>query len=275
MRRKLLIGFAALALAAVVAVPVAQAAVPPIKRFPKFFTNGVKENSARKPAITVGAIRLHNGILGDLECQNMFAGVTYNENTEGTEKGLTTTTGYGTFNCVAAAPCKVKNTKGEEVEGIYLTAESPPEPAGTEAHPTGITSLPWMGEVIERETGRLQMLTHHVKIWEVLPPETVGKGLNCLGLEVAFEDLEGPTEKEAGYELAPIWVNGTKNGLKPSHEEFLGETGQTEKGREFPVTGKLKSRTENGGTIGDGFLASRPSLITGGLGGGWELITVE
>jgi hypothetical protein len=46
-----------------------------------------------------------------------------------------------------------------------------------------------------------------------------------------FEEAEGPTEseKEAGYELAPLWLNGNKNGLKPSHEVFEGEIGLTEK----------------------------------------------
>jgi hypothetical protein len=160
----------------------------------------------------------------------------------------------------------VKNTKGEEVEGIYLTAESPPEPAGTEAHPTGITSLPWTGELIERETGIQQVLTRHVKIWAAFPPNTVGKGPGCNGVEVPFEEMEGPTEKEAGYELAPLWLNGAVNALKPSHEEFNGEFGLTEKG--FPQTGRLKS------PVGDGFLEA-PKLTNGGLSGGWELVNAE
>jgi hypothetical protein len=160
----------------------------------------------------------------------------------------------------------VKNTKGEEVEGIFATAEAPPEPAGSEAHPTGITSLPWTGELIERETNITQVLTHHVKIFLVSPPVTVGVG-NCQGLGLPFEDAEGTTEKEAGYELAPIWVNGTRNGLKPSFSVFEGESGLTEKG--FPQTGRLKSG------VGDGFTTTPTRLVIGGLGGGWELITAD
>jgi hypothetical protein len=269
MRKKLLIGFAVLASVAVIAPVAVQAAGTsnfPIKRFPHIFKNGVKVALGTKlNAIAVGEIILHNGVLGNLNCQNMVAGQTFNEVTEGTEKGFANSTGYSTFNCVAQAPCKVKNTKGEEVEGIYATAESPPEPAGTEAHPTGISSLPWSGEVIERETGITQVLTHHVKVWIVDPPKTVGVG-NCQGLEVPFEDAEGTTEREAGYELAPVAINGTKNGLKPSHAEFLGESGLTEKG--FPETGRLKSG------IGDGFTSTSPAkIVSGGLGGGWELLT--
>jgi hypothetical protein len=193
------------------------------------------------------------------------AGVTYNETTEGTEKGLENTTSFMTYECKAGAPCMVKNTKGEEVEGIYATAESPPEPAGTEAHPTGISSLPWTGELIERETGRRQILTHHMTVWFVDPPKTVGRGF-CEGIEVPFEEKEGPTEKEAGYELAPTVGNGSKNGLKPSGGEFLGESGVTEK--KFPITGKLKSE------VGDGFVTAS-KLFSGGMRGGWELVTVE
>jgi hypothetical protein len=265
---RVVIRAATLAVAAMIAVPAAGQALGtkefPIKAFPKFFSNGVKENLARKPVIAEGTITLHNGVLGDLKCENMFAGITYNETTEGTEKGFDSTTGYSTFNCKASIPCPVHNTKGEEMEGDFLTAESPPEPAGTEAHPTGITSLPWTGELIERETGIRQVLTHHVKVWFVVPPKTVGIGDGCGGFEVPFEDAEGASEKEAGYELAPMWINGFKNGLKPSHEELNGETGLTEKG--FPQTGVLKS------PFGEGF-ATAFRLVNGGLGGGWELIT--
>jgi hypothetical protein len=273
---RVVIRAATLAVAAMIAVPAAGQALGtkefPIKAFPKFFRNGQKLGTKREPAEAVGAITLHNGIQGDLKCQNIFAGVTFNETTEGTEKGFLNTTGYSTFGCEAPQlPCRVKNTKGEEVEGDFLTAESPPtvepEPHSTEARSTGITSLPWTGELIERETGIRQVLTHHLKIWLVEPPPSVGNsGATCQGIDVPFEEAEGTTEpgKEAGYELAPLWLNGTKNGLKPSHEVFEGEGGLTEKG--FPQTGRLRSG------IGEGFL-SAPKLVTGGLSGGWELIT--
>jgi hypothetical protein len=263
MRRKLLIGFAPLAVAAVVAVPVAQA-LPEIKRFPKIFRNGAKLGLKNEPAISVGQITLKNGVVGPLTCQDMVAGVARNETTEGTEKGLFNATGYGTFNCIAGAPCHVHNTAGEEVEGKFFTAESPPIPEhGTEAHSTGITSLPWTWEGIERVTGHVQMLTHHVKIFYVDPPPTVGRG-DCQGVDFPLEDAEGPTEKEAGYELAPLWLNGSRNGLKPSHDEFLGEAPISEK---EPGSGKLKS------VVGDWYPTGTP--VTGGLGGGWELLTVE
>jgi hypothetical protein len=161
----------------------------------------------------------------------------------------------------------VKNTRGEEVEGISLTAEAPPRLEGTEAHSTGISSVPWPGELIERETGKKQLLIHHAKYWMVLPPPNVGNGPGCLGTEIEFEEQEGASEKEAGDELAPLWVNGSKNGLKNSWMELDGQTGKTEKG--FPITGRLISPT-----AGPGYFKAFP-LLVGGLGGAWELITAE
>jgi hypothetical protein len=266
MRKKLLIGFAALAVGAVVAVPAAQA-VPPIKAFPKFFVNGLKAKETRKPTIAFGTITLHNGLIGNLACNNVMAGAASNATTEGTEKGFLNTIGYTTYECKAEQTCKVKNARGEEVEGIYATAEAPPVVKGSEVHNAGISSLPWTGELIERETERNQVLTKHVKIWVVLPPLTVGTGTGCAGAEPEFEDAEGPTEKEAGYELAPLWINGARNGLKPSHLEFTGEEAITEK----PVladTGRLKSPQ-----LGDGFLTAT-NLTIQGAGGASELLTV-
>jgi hypothetical protein len=267
MRKKLFIGLAPLVVAALFAAPAAQGAEPEIKAFPKVFINGLKANKTPKPAVAFGHILLHNGTIGNLECNNVVTGNTFNETTEGTEKGFLDSTGYTTFECTAGAPCKVHNTKGEEVEGIYATAYAPPTTIGTETHNAGISSLPWTGELIERETGVKQVLTHHVKVWIVLPPATVGTGTGCAGTELEFEDQEGKTEKEAGYELAPLTVNGSKNGLKPSHGEVRGEEGLTEKGA--PKTGRLKSPE-----VGDGFTTAT-KLVSGGLEGNWALETAE
>jgi hypothetical protein len=256
-----------LAAAAMITVPAAHAALPPIKAFPKVFVNGIKVTKTPKPVIASGGITLENTIIGAMACNSATTGQAFNETTEGTEKGFLDSTGYMTFECQAANSCKVHNTKGEEVEGVYLTAEAPPVVKGTEMHNAGITSLPWTGEFIEREEGKRQVLTKHVKLWLVLPPESVGKGVGCVGTELELETLEGKTEKERGYELAPLWLNGTKNGLKPSHSEFLGDEGITEK--EAPITGRLKSPQ-----VGD-FSLTAKKLVSGGLGAGWELVTAE
>jgi hypothetical protein len=228
---------------------------------PRWFRNGILLTTTRAPVLTVGPITLENSMLRKLTCQNAVASNVWNES----ERGLESVVAYTTFECKSELPCKVINTKGEEVEGIYATAESPPEPAGTEAHATGISSLPWSGELIEREATVHQLLTHQVKIWIVLPPGSVGKGEGCKGTEIPFEAKEGEAEKAEGDEPAPVTFNGSKNGLKPSHSEFTGEVGLTEKS--FPRTGRLIS------PVAGPAYTTAARLNIGGLGGGWELLT--
>jgi hypothetical protein len=255
------------AMAALFAVPVVARALPEIKRFPKEYKNTTKLATAKEATITFGGLTLENPTLEKLTCQTIFTGREWNETTEGTEKGLSSTTDYETFECKAGAACKVKNTKGEEVEGIFATAEAPPVAEGTEAHLTGISSLPWTGEVIEREEGKKQILTHHVKIWFVFPPPSVGKGPGCLGTEIPAEDKEGAKEKEEGDQWAPLTINGSSSGLKPGHSESHGEEGKTEKG--FPESGRLISET-----VGPVYVKAT-KLVTGGAKGAWELMTAE
>jgi hypothetical protein len=139
---------------------------------------------------------------------------------------------------------------------------------GTEAHNTGITSLPWTGEFIERETGFLQLLSHHVKWWVVFPPPSIGTGTGCIGTEFAFEEREGATEKGEGDELAQLAQNGARNGLHPSKFVFEGQAGKTEKG--FAQTGRLIG--EPG--IGPLYLKA-PDLFIGSAAGFFELISWE
>jgi hypothetical protein len=246
-----------LALVALVMLPAAAQASP------QWFINGKRVSTTPEPVVALGDQTVTNASLGSLTCTTVGLASIFNES----EKGIEITEGGGYGRCKAQVPCKVKNTRGEEVEGISLTFEGPPVIQGTEALRTGISSLPWTGELTEKEPGVHQVLTHHVKIWVILPPASVGKGTGCAGTAIPFEDQEGPTEKQAGDELAPILINGTKNGLKPSHGEFLGEEGKTEKG--FPRTGRLISPD-----VGAGYTTAK-AVLTAGANGGWELITAE
>ena len=145
------------------------------------------------------------------------------------------------------------NENGVKKEGIFLSAEGPPTFQGTEklARRSGNTSLPWPGELTEKEKGIPQALTHHVKVWTVIPLGKKlggpGEGVGCEvlgGDEIPFEDKEGASEKAAGDELAPRTVNGLANGLSPSHGVFAGEKvgkEESEKGGKAPETGRLIS----------------------------------
>jgi hypothetical protein len=180
---------------------------------------------------------LHNPILGNINCEQFFAGGVWNEVQEGTERGYADTTGYLTWECHASTPIIVRNERGVEQEGQYLTAEEPPEAKTEKAHKTGSTSLPWTGELTEKEAGKFFDTTHHVKVWWVMPLCTemggTGKGGGCLlgGAEIPFED----DPAIAGAELAFKCANGVKNGLSPSKAPLEGE--KTEKSG-LPETGR-------------------------------------
>jgi hypothetical protein len=107
-----------------------------------------------------------------------------------------------------------------------------------------------------------------VKIWFVFPPPSVGKGPGCLGTEIPTEDKEGAKEKAEADEWAPFEINGfSTNPLKPSHLEFHGEEGKTEKG--FPENGRLISEA-----VGPVYPRAT-KLVIGGAKGSWESMTFE
>lgn len=264
MSRKLLVGFAALLM-------VSAHAAAPAKAASKWFVNGHPIGAQAQSIFSLGKITLTNSELKSVECQNFVAGTVWNEVTEGTEKGFQDTIGYTTWGCKAALPCKVHNERGEEEEGVFATPEGPPTFQGTEkrARRSGNTSLPWTGELIEKGNQHY-VLTHHVKVWLVVPLDTrmggPGEGPACEllgGQEIAFADREGATEKAAGDELAPRTVSGNGNGLSPSHVVFSGE--KTEKSG-AAETGRLVSTFGFGYTTGE--------LVSAGAED-FELITAE
>jgi hypothetical protein len=272
MGKKRLIGLAPTAVVvALIAMPaVTQAA-------PRVFVNGKPLELKHEPGFSFGKIELKNAELKTITCENFVAGFSWNEVKEGTERGFGETTGYATWECKGAMPCIVTNENGVEKEGTFVSAEGPPTFLGTEkkARRTGNSSLPWTGELTEKEPAAgvkaRFVLSHHVKTWIVVPVDQKlggpGKGSGCEvlgGNEIPFEDEEGATEKAAGDELAPRTVNGTKNGLNPSHGVFAGE--KTEKSG-APETGRLISPT-----FGPGYTTGE--LVTGGATV-FELATAE
>src|SRR5271167_1849213 len=214
MPKKLLVGLAAIAALAVMAAA-AQAA-------PKVFINGKAAETKHEPGIAYGQIELKNAELKTITCKNFAAGSSWNEVKEGTERGFQNTVGYSTWECKAALPCEVTNENGVKKEGTFASAEGPPTLVTEKARRSGNTTLPWTGELIEKEKQRY-VLTHHVKVFIVVPLNKSvggpGEGAGCEllgGNEIPFEDQEGTAEKAAGDELSPKTVNGLKNGLSPS-----------------------------------------------------------
>jgi hypothetical protein len=264
MPKKLLVGLApVLAVGALLAMPALSGANPHV------FINGKKAGTKHELGFAFGVITLKNAALAELKCENFSADNAWNEVKEGTERGFEETVGYGTWECKSAAPCEVTNERGIKKEGIYATAEGPPNLVSEKARRNGNTSLPWTGELIEKEpqagTKEIYVLTHNIKVWIVIPLGTemggggVGPGCVFGGHEIPFFD----TEKAPGdFELAPKTINGSKSGLFPSHGKFEGE--KTEKDGKTE-TGKLESEFGAGFTTG--------SLVTAGMG--LELVTAK
>jgi hypothetical protein len=276
---------AVLATGAVVAAAgaaVAQANIPP-----RWFMNGFFAKADKhEPTFSLGRITLNNVTLKELTCENFTASSRWNEVKEGTERGFGETTGFTTWECKDAQPCRVTNENGVTKEGAFMTAEGPPSftEKGTEKFPrhTGNTSLPWTSELTEKPGNEKEFfdLMHKVKIWVDIPMGKEnggpGEGVGCTllgGKELPFEDREGPSEKAAGYELAPTIRNGFGNGLTPSHEAFGGTKGCvkttcTEKGEGPPETGRLF----NNGGFGDVFIGGE--LILAGSAD-FELVVAQ
>jgi hypothetical protein len=259
-----LVGLApVLALASLLALPVLAQAAP----LPKFFVNGVKAGATHVPVLAFGEIKLEQKVLGNLQCQDLAAGSIWNEVSGGTEKGLESTEGFTTYNCVSEAKCKAENSRSEKIEGLFASAEGPPKVVAVEpekikpgeepARPKRLdnTTIPWSGEAIEPEPGLVKVKTHGVKIDIVIPPSTGG------GAECPTEGLELPFEGE----LEPIAENGKKNGLNPSIIKLEGKGGRTG----LLTTPDLPPSEEDN----LGYTISEPSLTT--LGTKEQLVNLQ
>jgi hypothetical protein len=86
MSTRVVIRVATLAVAAMIAEPVAQAAVPPVKAFPKSLRPRPKGGETLNPVIVSGAISLEPYPIGLVTCNTAVTGQAFNETTEGTEK---------------------------------------------------------------------------------------------------------------------------------------------------------------------------------------------
>jgi hypothetical protein len=190
---RLLSALAPLALAVVLVVPaVAQAG-------PQWFINGIRAGSEREEVEMWGNLQFQSSQLGKMACHMNGSGSVWNES----EKGL------GLMDFFNTGACIVEPNVCPE-GGIFVTAEEPvylvKEGSGTEKFykpKRGLSSLPWPEELSENTEKKHRLTIRNMKLTTAVP---------CLGLEVPMEGT-----LEANY------VNGTKNGLSPSHWRIGGE----------------------------------------------------
>jgi hypothetical protein len=209
---------------------------------PQFHINGVRVGASKQNVVQLGTITMKSPFWGELKCNVLVGAAVGNES----EKGVASVDGWEAWGCHAT-----------ELRGkTFITAETPVnliEPVkGPPEAKRGERTLPWPAQTVTTPEA-----TTALKIGdtEKLPLEPVKFVVN------APEELF-----EVPYEgtLEPRIVNGTKNGLKPSHLEFEGEGGKT---------GFLKSPAIFGGKEPQADLFIKGELTL--LGTGQQLVTAE
>jgi alpha-tubulin suppressor-like RCC1 family protein len=174
--------------------------------------NGIRSGLGHTAIASWGSLTYENAIslVGKVTCTALSGGGIWNEGAS------TELTGYENLEAFSTSPGGC--SKEPACPGAFVTAEEPLKlvtlKEGTEterlARRSG-TTLPWKGEVIEgpnaEKTTSLKLKIKPVHMALVLP---------CEKFEVPMEGT-----------LEPIIVNGSKNGLKPSHLLFEGKGGST------------------------------------------------
>jgi hypothetical protein len=191
-----------LAAAACVAVPaVAQAE-------PEFHVNGLVQSTVHQNATQFGTLTMKSPFWGTITCKVIIGAPVWNEATEALPvHGLEAYEGWEPFVCSmpeclkgkafisAEGAVKLEETENLKKEKIFKAIR-------------GSSSLPWPARLVSLPESTVGL---HMGNTEKLPEQPVKFLVNCPG-----EGFEVPYEGT----LQPRLVNGTKNGLKPSHLRF-------------------------------------------------------
>jgi alpha-tubulin suppressor-like RCC1 family protein len=183
--------------AAIFHTPLSVLVLKNTQRPPRFYLNEALAVAKLESTLGAGEVTLENKVLGTIKCRVLDNGTVDNQ----TERG------QAAIDAFLASPCT--SAQHPSCPGIFATAEKPLESASEKTEPVrGALTTPWSGEaynIAESETSEFRRLeAAHVGITVVVPPCEAR-----LGMEVFFEGT-----------LVPRIVNGTKNGLSPSHLVF-------------------------------------------------------
>jgi hypothetical protein len=210
----------------------------------KWKANGAVLGTKHSPVFGFGTLTLENAsdknqVVGKVTCHSLVGGSLWNEG----EAGFGLIEGFGTsrFACT-----KEPNA----CPGAYLTAErGVPAPfqavEGTEKvflAKRGQSTVPWKGELNEVETEKVKFLVEklsNIRFTLVDPCPPI------------------PFEYEFFGTLEPKIINGSKNGLSPTHLKFEGKGGQT-----GHLTGNVVE-FEGGATEKEAFLTGEVPVIGG------------
>jgi hypothetical protein len=194
-------------------------------------SNGVKIGLGHNLISNWGSLTFENPVtlIGKMTCPTLLGGGIWNEGTE--------SVGFENLEAFTTSAC----SKEPACPGAFMTSEPPLRLAtiekGTEKEVVArrqASSLPWSGEVIEGE---------NIEKAKALKVKISGIHMSLVS---TCEHLELPIEGT----LEPLFINGAKSGLKPSHLLFEGKGGSTghlintfgftQTEREIFVSGELK-----------------------------------
>jgi hypothetical protein len=175
---------------------------------PQFHVNGVAQSTAHQNVTQFGELKMKSLFWGSITCKVIIGAPVWNEATEGLPvHGIESYEGWEPFVCSmpeclkgkafisAEGAVKLEETENLKHEKIFKAVR-------------GASSLPWPARTVPEPESTVGL---HMGNTEKLPLQPVKFLVNCPG-----EGFEVPYEGT----LKPHLVNGTKNGLKPSHLRF-------------------------------------------------------
>jgi hypothetical protein len=199
--KRLLMSFSSVAaLAAFSITPAAAQATP------QFHINGMLAGATPQNVVQFGTITMKSPFWGEIKCNVLVGAPVSNES----EKGVAPVQGWETSDC-RMPECLRGSASFVMAEGAVKLVE--PLPGHPPEAVRGEKTLPWPAELVTSEKG--------TKL-KIRGPEGVIQGLKVL-VNCPGEGFEVPYEGT----LEPNMINGSTNGLHPSHLEFEGSGGKT------------------------------------------------
>lgn len=180
----------------------------------RFSLNGKLAGNVHENVTQWGTLTMKSPFWGEITCKVILGAPVWNEATEGRpERGIAAYEGWEPFVCHATR-LKGKTFITAETAVQLIERENTHHEKVYEAK-RGAPTMPWP---TEPRTTPEATTVFHMGNTEKLPVEPMKIIVNAP--EELFEVPYAGT-------LAPRWINGTKNGLKPTRIEFEGESGKT------------------------------------------------
>jgi hypothetical protein len=186
----------ALTVVVLLAAPAAASAAP------QFEMNGIIVGTATRNVVASGTLTLESNLIGELKCRVIAGLAIWNEGGQ----GLASLEAWQPYDCSAATECPGEAVVTPEHRPELIEEENSKSEKKYSAKRGG-SSLPWPAEAIAPEAGKSRLNIRKIRLNLQCPAE---------GLAAAFLG-----------NLEPLIVNGTKNGLSPSHLLFEGKGGKT------------------------------------------------